>query len=119
MMKALPFYIGAALFLNAGILKAKETSVTMPTPKTYYISGIAFDTQTYCADYIQTIEALQAEVSRLKKEIRSLRKEREQHLSQKRLHTHRKALKASEKSTQRSTPTQRENRIIISDKPID
>jgi hypothetical protein len=113
MMKALPFYIGIALFLNAGILKAKETSATMPPPKTYYISGVAFDTQTYCADYIRTIETLQQKVRELEAEVQRLQDEARKRISEEKKRRH-------EKAVQRSKPSHNgtQNKIIISNKPL-
>jgi hypothetical protein len=113
MMKTLPLYASIALFLHTGMLRAQETTVTMPAPKTYYISGIAFDTQTYCADYIETIETLQRKVRKLEAEVRRLQEEERKRISEAKKREHEKAMQRSEPSKKRS-----KNKIIISNLPL-
>ena len=45
--------------------------IAMPHHKKYYISGIEFDTRTYCADFTAVIEARQKRSKPLKPKLHS------------------------------------------------
>jgi|GEM_PF-2253021 len=109
-MKPRFFLWASALFF---FTQAQTELPSMPKPQTYYISGIAFDTQTYCGDYIETIEKLQKEIKRLQEEITALRRQHQRVLRQQR----RQKDNTPNVSKKRNVSS-KENRIIISDKPI-
>ena len=89
--------------------------IQMPKDQIFYISGIAFDTKTYCADFKKVIEAQARKIKSLEQEIAQLRAMQQQQLSQKRKAEHQQALKETENTKERKKT---KSRIIISDKPI-
>ena len=87
----------------------------MPAFKKYYISGIEFDTKTYCADFAAVIEAQAQKIRSLEAEVAQLQRQLQKELSQKLKAQHKAELK------QQHTPANNvksKSRIIISDKPI-
>jgi hypothetical protein len=88
----------------------------MPEYKKYYISGVEFDTQTYCADFIDVIKAQQQKISSLEAEVAQLRKEAQERLREKLEKEHKEALKASKPAQMPSV--KKANKIIISDTPL-
>jgi len=88
---------------------------TMPEHKKYYISGIEFDTQVYCADFADAIKAQAQKIKILEAEIARLRQEQQTLLSEKLEAEHQKELEKAEKLKQ-NTPSK--SKIIISNKPI-
>ncbi len=89
--------------------------IQMPKDQTFYISGIAFDTKTYCADFKKVIEAQAQKIKALEQEIAQLRAMQQRQLSQKRKEEHQQALKGTDNAT---AVKKTKSRIIISDKPI-
>jgi NCAIR mutase (PurE)-related protein len=88
----------------------------LPAYKKYYISGIEFDTQVYCADFVEVIKAQKKKIDALQKEVARLRGIQQKQLQQKLEKEHQEALKKSQKATEKTIRTQ--SKIIISDKPI-
>ncbi len=89
--------------------------IKMPKHQKFYISGIEFDTQVYCADFTKVIEEQAQKIKSLEREIAMLRKEQQERLSEKLEETHKKELEETEKSKK---PMPTKSKIIISDKPI-
>jgi len=86
----------------------------MPKYKKYYISGIEFDTKTYCADFVTVIEAQNRKIQSLQAEVTQLRQQLQRNLSQKLKAEH----KAEQQKSNTSSSTRTKSKIIISDKPI-
>ena len=107
------------ILLCIAVIQAEE-KIFIPKDKVYYISGIAFDTKTYCADFSESIRQQAARIKSLEAEVQRLRKENQKYLSEKLAKEHEKALKSStEKPMERSKEqTGETNMIIISDKPV-
>ena len=101
-----------SLFTLSTLLFAE---IQMPKDQTFYISGIAFDTKTYCADFKKVIEAQARKIKSLEQEIAQLRAMQQQQLSQQRKAEHQQALKETENTKERKKT---KSRIIISDKPV-
>jgi TolA-binding protein len=92
------------------------SEAALPAYKKYYISGIEFDTQVYCADFVEVIKAQKKKIDALQKEVARLRGIQQKQLQQKLEKEHQEALKKSQKATEKTIRTQ--SKIIISDKPI-
>ena len=88
-------------------------NTAMPEFKKYYISGIEFDTKTYCADFVSVIDAQNKKIKSLETEIAQLRQQLQHHLSEKLKAEHNTQLN---KSTAPAAKTK--SKIIISDKPL-
>lgn len=101
-----------SIFLILWTLSAADT--TMPEYKRYYISGIEFDTKTYCADFATVIEAQNRKIQALQAEVTQLRQQLQQNLSQKLKAEHEAQLQKNNTSSSGRT----KSKIIISDKPI-
>jgi predicted phage tail protein len=99
---------------TAAVLFPAENS--MPEYQTYYISGIAFDTKVYCADFAHVIEAQAKKIEALEAEIAGLRRQQQTFLQQQSEAAEQKAEKEKRQSIKTGTPTK--SKIIISDKPI-
>ncbi len=87
----------------------------MPAFKKYYISGVEFDTKTYCADFTAVIEAQEQKIQSLEAEVAQLQRQLQKELSQKLKSQHEAELK------HQHTPDNNiksKSRIIISNKPI-
>lgn len=89
--------------------------IAMPHHKKYYISGIEFDTKTYCADFTAVIEAQAKKIKSLEAEIAQLRSQQQKALSAQRKKEHEAALAPAAATNTAKT----KSRIIISDKPIE
>jgi TolA-binding protein len=89
--------------------------IKMPKDQTFYISGVAFDTKTYCADFHKVIQQQAQKIKMLEQEIMQLRQLQQQQLSETLEKKHQQELK--EETTQRRA-TETKSKIIISDKPI-
>jgi len=89
--------------------------IEMPKDRTFYISGIAFDTKTYCADFSKVIQQQAARIKALEQEISQLRAMQQRQLSQQNSAEHQQALKGTNNTIERKKT---KSRIIISDKPI-
>ena len=101
-----------SLFILITIIMA---DTAMPAFKQYYISGVEFDTKTYCADFATVIQAQEQKIRSLETEVAQLQRQLQKELSQKLKSQHEAELK------QQRTPNNNvksKSRIIISDKPI-
>ncbi len=87
--------------------------IARPAHKTYYISGIAFDTKTYCADFDAVIDAQAKKIKALEAEVAQLHQQLQKQLSTKLKNEHEAALKKTNTPAPKS-----KSKIIISDKPI-
>ena len=99
-------------FLTLWTLSIADTAI--PEYKKYYISGIEFDTKTYCADFVTVIEAQNRKIQSLQAEVAQLRQQLQHNLSQKLKAEHEAELKKSNTTS----PVRTKSKIIISDKPI-
>ncbi len=100
-----------SIFLLTALASAQ---IAMPKHKKYYISGIEFDTKTYCADFIAVIETQAKKIKALEAEVAQLRSQQQKALSEQRKKEHQEALKATTDNAKSTTTS----KIIISDKPI-
>ena len=89
--------------------------IKIPKHQKFYISGIEFDTQVYCADFTKVIEEQAQKIKSLEEEITILRKEHQERLSEKLEESHKKELEETKKP-KKAIPAK--SKIIISDKPI-
>jgi len=87
----------------------------MPEHQKFYISGIEFDTKTYCADFVKVIEAQEKTIKDLETEVARLRKEMREQLQKKLEAEHQNALEKNKSSLK---PATTKSKIIISNKPI-
>jgi NCAIR mutase (PurE)-related protein len=90
--------------------------ITMPKYKKYYISGIEFDTRTYCADFTAVIESQAKKIKALEAEVAQLQRQQQKALSIQRKKEHEAALKTD---THNINIVKTKSKIIISDKPIE
>jgi len=89
----------------------RAEQIVPPEDKTYYISGIAFDTKTYCADFHEVIARQAAKIRALEAEVAQLRLWQQQHLKEK--------TKPETSTNRNSQPAiKTKSKIIISDKPL-
>jgi TolA-binding protein len=89
--------------------------IKMPKDQTFYISGVAFDTKTYCADFHKVIQQQAQKIKALEQEITQLRQLQQQQLSETLEKEHQQELKKESIEDHR---TKTKSKIIISDKPI-
>jgi len=97
------------------LITVTMADTSMPAFKKYYISGIEFDTKTYCADFAAVIRSQEQKIRSLEAEVAQLQRQLQKELSQKLKSQHEAELK------QQGTPANNvksKSRIIISDKPI-
>jgi NCAIR mutase (PurE)-related protein len=92
------------------------TQTALPAYKKYYISGIEFDTQVYCADFVEVIKAQKKKIDALEQEVARLREMHQKQLQEKLEKEHKEALKKSSKPIENTIRSK--SKIIISDKPI-
>jgi hydroxylamine reductase (hybrid-cluster protein) len=100
------------LFLLSSLYADK---IIIPEDKKYYISGVEFDTKTYCADFSKVIKEQAKKIQALEEEIRQLRQLQQQQLSEELEKKHQAKLK---KAAQQKPVEDISNKIIISDEPI-
>jgi len=104
-----------ALALLAAGLSAAD--ISMPKFQKYYISGIEFDTQTYCADFADVIKKQHKKIKSLEAQVAQLHKQ----LQDKIKRDAGKEETSAPNTPTRSTASQKPSgtsKIIISDKPI-
>ena len=89
--------------------------IKVPEDQTYYISGVAFDTKTYCADFHKVIAKQTQKIKALEQQIAQLRQLQQQQLSEKLEKEHQTELK---KAAQSRRIKETKSKIIISDEPI-
>jgi Zn finger protein HypA/HybF involved in hydrogenase expression len=87
----------------------------MPKQQKYFISGVEFDTRTYCADFNDVIKQQAQKIKALKQEITQLRQLQQQQLSKALEKKHQQALKEEAKEQPKE---ERKSIIMITDKPI-
>jgi TolA-binding protein len=102
----------ASLLLFTSLTAAE---ITMPKQQKFYISGVEFDTQVYCADFNKVIEEQAQKIKALEAEIAQLRSQAQKRLSESLKEEHHEALK---KAAQNKRISETKSKIIISDKPI-
>ena len=104
----------ALILLSFGLFAG---DIAMPKFQKYYISGIEFDTQTYCSDFVNVIKIQQEKIRNLKAEVTQLHKQLQAQIK------HNAEQKKISESTApvKNTYSQRpigKSKIIISDKPL-
>ncbi len=107
-------HLVALATLSIGLLAA---DITMPKFQKYYISGIEFDTRTYCADFANVIKKQQRKIKSLETQVAQLQKQLQDQIKR----NSQTAQGSEPSSTAQSTTTQKPavtSKIIISDKPI-
>ena len=107
-------YFVALATLSISLVAA---DITMPKFQKYYISGIEFDTRTYCADFANVIKKQQQKIKSLEAQVAQLQKQLQDQIKR-----NAQTAQASEpNSPAKSAPAQKPegtSKIIISDKPI-
>ncbi len=91
--------------------------IAMPKFQKYYISGIEFDTQTYCADFANVIKKQQQQIKNLEAQVAQLHKQLQDQIKSnaKKDEPSKPNPSVKNATSQKSAVT---SKIIISDKPI-
>jgi hypothetical protein len=97
------------LLLLSTLLSADE--IQIPKQQKYFISGVEFDTRTYCADFNDVIKQQAQKIKALEQEVTQLRQLQQQQLSEALKKKHQQALKEGAKEERKSI-------MMITDKPI-
>jgi len=107
-------HLFALALLSAGL---PASDIAMPKFQKYYISGIEFDTQTYCADFANVIKKQQQKIKDLEAQVAQLHKQLQDQIKR----NAGKDETSKPNSPAQSTASQKPagtSKIIISDKPI-
>ncbi len=91
--------------------------IAMPKFQKYYISGIEFDTQTYCADFANVIKVQQKKIKSLETQVAQLHTQLQAQMKRNAAQKKLSESTAPAKNTHATRPTGK-SKIIISDKPI-
>ncbi|MCF6207284.1 MAG: hypothetical protein L3J47_10400 [Sulfurovum sp.] len=103
-------YLITTVFILTSLLSSE---IKMPKQQKFYISGVEFDTQVYCADFNKVIQQQQQRIKALEAEVAQLRKLQQKQLSKKLQKEHQAEVKRNTSNIPKG-----KSRIIISDKPI-
>lgn len=107
-------YVLALSLLSAALFSA---DIAMPKFQKYYISGIEFDTQTYCADFANVINVQQQKIKSLEAQVAQLHTQLQAQMKRNAAQKKLSESTVSAENTPRKRPAGK-SKIIISDKPI-
>jgi len=107
-------YVLALALFSASLFSG---DIAMPQFKKYYISGIEFNTQTYCADFANVIKAQQKKIKSLEAQVAQLHTQLQAQMKRNAEQKHISASTAPAENTSHKRPAGK-SKIIISDKPI-